>query len=298
MAAVVAEQQYPRERLSFRLVTLVVTRSKPGHNRFRKALRVETSRAKRMMDYERPTYRAGEEVALFIPCYVDQFFPQVAEATTRLLQSLDVTVVFPKGQTCCGQPAFNSGYFEEAKRVVRHFCKVFQQYQWIVTPSGSCAAMCRNFFKTLDASQEVGAVGSRVFELTEFLVDVLGVREIEATYPHKVTMHIGCHTRRELGIFEQPMMLIKRIKGLLFCELPEAEECCGFGGAFSVKMPELSLSMGRAKVDAILESGAEVVASTDMSCLMHISGIMQRVTEAKHIQIKHIAEILVAGQNR
>jgi L-lactate dehydrogenase complex protein LldE len=257
---------------------------------------VETSQATRTIDHECPPYRAGDEVALFIPCYIDQFFPQVAEATAGLLRTLDVTVVFPKGQTCCGQPAFNSGYFEEAKKVVRHFCKVFRGYRWIVTPSGSCAAMCRNFFKTLDSSQQVTAVGSRVFELTEFIVDILGVREIESTFPHKVTMHIGCHTRRELGVFEQPMMLLKKVAGLTFCELPEAEECCGFGGTFSVKMPELSLSMGRAKVDAIAKSGAEVVASTDMSCLMHINGIMQRVTEAKHIRIKHIAELLVAGR--
>ena len=131
-----------------------------------------------------PPYQRGEPVALFVPCYVDQFYPRIARATARLLQRLGVPVVFPEKQTCCGQPAFNSGYWEEARKVVRHFCKVFADHRWIVSPSGSCSAMCRVFFGHVDADRHVTDVGRRVFELTEFLVEVLGVTDTGARFPH------------------------------------------------------------------------------------------------------------------
>ncbi len=242
-----------------------------------------------------PPYQKGEPVALFIPCYIDQFFPEVAEATVRLLNRHGVPTVFPKEQTCCGQPAFNSGYWDEARGVIRHFCDVFADHRWIVSPSGSCAAMCRVFFGHVDPDPRIVDIGRRVFELTEFLVDILGVTDTGATYPEKVTMHTGCHTRRELGVVEPPMTLLRNVRELTYCELPDMEECCGFGGTFSVKMPGTSLAMGETKVENIVRSGADVVASVDISCLMHVGGILRRKAETKHIQIRHIAEILEAG---
>jgi len=242
-----------------------------------------------------PAYRVGEPVALFVPCYIDQFYPETAEATARLLTRHGAPVVYPDRQTCCGQPAFNSGYWEEARRVVRHFCDVFGEHRWIVTPSGSCAAMCRVFFGHVDPDERIVGIGRRVFELTEFLVDILGVSDTGASFPHKVALHTGCHTRRELGVVEPPLRLLKNVRGLTCCELPNEEECCGFGGTFSVKMAGTSLAMGRAKVKNIVKSGAEVVVSPDASCLMHIGGILQRDSDTKHIQIKHIAEVLDAG---
>ena len=232
---------------------------------------------------------------MFIPCYIDQFYPEIGEATARLLTRHGVPVVYPPEQTCCGQPALNSGYWEEARRVIRHFCDVFDEHRWIVTPSGSCAAMCRVFFGQVDPEGWIVGVGRRVFELTEFLVEILGVTDTGATFPHKVTLHTGCHTRRELGVVEPPLVLLENVRGLTYCELPNAEECCGFGGTFSVKMAGTSLAMGRTKVENIVASGAEVVASPDVSCLMHVGGILQRNPDTKHIQIKHIAEILDAG---
>jgi L-lactate dehydrogenase complex protein LldE len=242
--------------------------------------------------WEYPKYEAGEPVALFIPCYIDQFFPQIGQATARLLTRLGVPVEYPEEQTCCGQPAFNSGYWEEARPVIQQFCKAFRGYRWIVSPSGSCSAMARVFFGHVDPSDEIVGVGSRVVELTEFLVNVLGVTDTGASFPHKVTMHSGCHGRRELGIFEQPLALLKNVRDITYCELPNIEECCGFGGTFSVKMPGTSLAMGQTKVDNILKSGADVVTSIDISCLMHVGGMLRHNPATRHVQTIHIAEIL------
>ena len=244
---------------------------------------------------EEPPYRQGEPVALFVPCYIDQFYPEVGRATAKLLGKFGAGVVYPEQQTCCGQPAFNSGYWDEARRVIRHFCDTFAGHRWIVCPSGSCTTMCRVFFAHVDPDERVVGVGRRVFELTEFLVDVLGVTDTGARFPHKVAMHNGCHTRRELGVVEQPLALLRSIRDLTYCELPDEEDCCGFGGTFSVKMPGMSLAMGRTKVENVIRSGADVLCSPDISCMMHVAGMMQRTAEAKHIQVKHIAELLVAG---
>ena len=242
-----------------------------------------------------PPYQRGEPVALFIPCYVDQFFPTIGQACAKLLEKYDVPVVFPDRQTCCGQPAFNSGYWDEARPVIHHFCEVFADQRWIVSPSASCTAMARVFFGHVDPSPKVVEVGRRVFELTEFLVEILGVEDTGATFPEKVTLHSGCHGRRELGLVETPLRLLKNVRKLEYCELPNIEECCGFGGTFSVKMPGTSLAMGATKVDCILRSGADVVTSVDVSCLMHIGGILKRNEQARHIRAMHIAEILTAG---
>lgn len=244
--------------------------------------------------WDYPTYEPGEPVALFIPCYIDQFYPQIAEATARLLTRLGVPVVYPEGQTCCGQPAFNAGYWEEARRVIHHFCNVFAGHRYVVCPSGSCTAMCRVFFEHVDADERIVSTGRRVYELTEFLVEVMGVADTGAYFPHKVTMHSGCHGRRELGVLEQPLKLLENVRGMTYVELPNIEECCGFGGTFSVKMPGTSLAMGRTKVENIAKTGAEVVCSVDISCLMHVGGIMRRDPASKHIRAMHIAEILAA----
>ncbi|MFZ5829559.1 MAG: heterodisulfide reductase-related iron-sulfur binding cluster, partial [Planctomycetota bacterium] len=162
-------------------------------------------------------------------------------------------------------------------------------------PSGSCTAMCRVFFGHVDPAERIVGIGRRVFELTEFLVDVLGVTDTGAHFPHKVTMHSGCHGRRELGLLEQPLSLLRNVRNLKYCELPNIEECCGFGGTFSVKMAGTSLAMGRTKAENIVKSGADVVTSIDISCLMHVGGILQRNSETRHIRTLHIAEILAAG---
>jgi L-lactate dehydrogenase complex protein LldE len=243
---------------------------------------------------EYPKYQPGEPVSLFIPCYVDQFYPQIGEATARLLAKFNIPVVFPDRQTCCGQPAFNSGYWEEARKVIHHFCECFKDEKWIVSPSGSCSAMCRVFFGHVDPDPKVVEIGNRVLELTEFLVNVLGVTDTGAYFPHKVTLHNGCHTRRELKVVDPPMRLLEKVRGLEFRELPNVEECCGFGGTFSVKMPGTSLAMGQTKADNIVKSGADVVVSPDISCLMHIGGILRRNPATRHIRTMHIAEVLVA----
>ncbi len=251
-----------------------------------------TPRAPRQDD---PPYQKGEPVALFIPCYIDQFYPQIGEATARLLTRYGVPVVYPSEQTCCGQPAFNSGYWDEARSVIHHFCRVFKEHRWIVCPSGSCSAMCRVFFGHVDPSEEVVGVGRRVFELTEFLHDILGITDTGARFPHKVTMHIGCHGRRELGAADPPMTLMRSVRDLEYCEMENMEECCGFGGTFSVKMAGTSLAMGAAKVENIAKTGADYVVSNDISCLMHIGGMLKRREDTKHIEIMHIAELLEAG---
>jgi len=245
---------------------------------------------------EYPVYEPGEPVALFVPCYIDEFYPHVAQATAELLTWLQVPVEFPGRQTCCGQPAFNSGYWKEACKVVHHFCETFAPYRWIVTPSGSCAAMCRVFFGHVDPDPRIVEIGQRVFELTEFLVEVMGVTDVGARFPHKVTLHIGCHTRRELGVSAPPLRLLQHVEGLQYVELPNVEECCGFGGTFSVKMPGTSIAMGQTKAENIIRSGAEVVVSPDISCLMHVEGILRRHPQGRHIRCMHIAELLRAEE--
>jgi L-lactate dehydrogenase complex protein LldE len=242
--------------------------------------------------WEYPPYEAGEPVAMFIPCYMDQFFPQIGKSMVRLLTRLGVTLVYPEEQTCCGQPAFNSGYWEQARSVIHHFCKVFGKYRYIVSPSGSCTAMCRVFFGHVDPDPQIVNVGRRVYEFSEFLVHALGVTDLGARFPHRVTLHNACHTRRELGVTEEIFTLLRNVRDLDFVELPNAEECCGFGGTFSVKVPGTSLSMGCTKTENIVKTGAEVVVSADVSCLMHIGGILRRNPEMRHIRSMHLAELL------
>lgn len=250
----------------------------------------------RMSAASRPTYRKGDAVALFVPCYVDQLYPQIGRAVVTLFERLGVPLVYPEEQTCCGQPAFNSGYWEEARPVVRHFARTFASFPWTVVPSGSCANMCRSFFPQLDLDPETAAVGRRVLELSEFLVNVLGMRDTGARFPHRITYHDSCHARRELGALDPPRQLIRSVRDATFVELPRGEECCGFGGTFSVKLAGTSLSMGRDKARSIAETGAEVVVSGDASCLMHVAGILQRDPALRYVRTMHLAELLIATE--
>ena len=167
--------------------------------------------------WEYPRYQPGEPVAMFIPCYIDQFYPNIAQSMARLLTRLGVPLEFPGEQTCCGQPAFNSGYWEEARSVIHHFCDTFEKYPWIVCPSGSCTAMCRVFFGHVDPDPRIVEIGRRVVEFSEFLVECLGVTDVGARFPHKVTLHNGCHTRRELGVTEPPLKLLEKVRDMTYC---------------------------------------------------------------------------------
>jgi L-lactate dehydrogenase complex protein LldE len=240
-------------------------------------------------------YRRGDPVALFVPCYIDQLYPEVGQAVVALLERLGVPFDYPEAQSCCGQPAFNSGYWEEARSVVHHFARIFAPYRWIVVPSGSCASMARSFFGQLDPDGAVREVGLRVFELAEFLVKVLGVTDTGARFPHCITYHDSCHARRELHVLDAPRRLIQSVRDLQFVEMPRGEECCGFGGTFSVKMAGTSLAMGLDKVNSIVETGADAVVSGDMSCLMHLGGILRHDAATRHIRTMHLAELLTAG---
>lgn len=243
--------------------------------------------------WDYPKYEQGRPVGLFIPCFIDQFYPSIGKASVKLLRDAGVTLEFPAEQTCCGQPAFNSGYWEDAKPVVEHFARVFEPYSLIVTPSSACAAMCRVFYEELLPGSKAAEVGRRVFELSEFLVHILGTSETGASFPKKTGLHIGCHGRREIGMIDSAMKLLQGIRGLNYVEIPNIEECCGFGGTFSVKSPGISLAMGRKKVDNILKSGAEVIATTDISCAMHFSGIMRHDPGIREVPVIHLAELLV-----
>ena len=245
--------------------------------------------------WDYPKYEQRETVALFIPCFIDQFFPSAGKAMVKVLENEGIPLEFPAEQTCCGQAAFNSGYWDEAQTVMEHFVQVFDKYTWIVTPSTSCAAMCRVFFGQLAPNSKGAELGKRVFEISEFLVNCLGKSDFGAKLekPLKTALHIGCHGRRELGIVEQPLQLLQNIKGVEYTPLPYMEECCGFGGTFSVKMAGTSIAMGKRKVQSIIESGCEIIATVDLSCAMHFSGIMQKDPAVKNIPVVHVCELLV-----
>lgn len=237
------------------------------------------------------------KAALFVTCLVDQLFPQVGEATVALLRRLGVEVEFPEAQTCCGQVAFNDGFWPEAQRLARQFLATFADTPAVVAPSGSCAAMVREFFPVLlrddpPLADEARKVGRRTYELSEFLVNVLGREDVGAYFPHTVTYHASCHGLRTLGLREQPLRLLRHVRGLELHPLEGLEECCGFGGMFAVKFAGLSGAMLEAKIRAIEASGAEVVTATDVSCLMHLAGGLSR--RGSPIRAMHLAEVLAS----
>lgn len=242
-----------------------------------------------------PEYK-GEEVALFIPCFVDQMFPEAGVATVKVLEKLNIPIAYPEKQTCCGQPAFNSGYWKDAAKVIKKFNNDFKKYKWIVTPSAACASMCRVFYKECLPDSPEAEIGSRVYEFHEFLVNVLHKTDFGVSFPHKVSLHIGCHGRRELGIAAAVQTILDNIKDLDYVPIPNVEECCGFGGTFSVKMPGTSVAMGRKKIENIrkvYEQGVRDIVTTDLSCAMHFGGMMKREDDLKTMRIHYLAELLV-----
>ncbi|MEU6082428.1 (Fe-S)-binding protein [Streptomyces sp. NPDC047108] len=244
-------------------------------------------------------------VALFVTCLNDTLFPRTGRAVVTLLERLGVEVDFPAAQSCCGQPQFNTGYRHETEPLVLRYAAAFRDHDYVVTPSGSCAAMVRDNYPRIaaraaaegrgDALAEAAAVAvPRTYELTEFLVDVLKVTDVGASYPHTVTYHPTCHGLRVLGLGDRPRRLLERVKGLDLRELPGAEECCGFGGTFAVKNAAVSAAMGADKARAVTETGAGTVCAADNSCLMHIGGTLTRL--GSPVRPVHIAEILASTE--
>jgi L-lactate dehydrogenase complex protein LldE len=237
-------------------------------------------------------------VQLFATCLIDTFFPETAEATVRLLRHFDVEPVFPKGQTCCGKPADSGGYTYESRKAAEHFLSVFEGADPIVIPSGSCASMVKNhyleLFKDDDRMREkVESIAARTYELSQFLVHVLKAHEAGLTAKGRITYHASCQLTRELGVREEPLLLLKSLKGSEFVPLPNADRCCGFGGIFMVKLPEVSMAMADDKVEIILNTGADTVTGCDHGCLMNISDAIRRRGSA--VQVKHLAVVLAEG---
>jgi L-lactate dehydrogenase complex protein LldE len=246
-------------------------------------------------------------VALFVTCVNDTLYPRTGQAVVALLERLGVRVEFPEEQSCCGQPQFNTGYRRETEPLVHRFERAFRGFDHIVTPSGSCAAMVRENYPRIGAkaaaegrggelAEAAASVVPRTRELTEFLVDVLGVSDVGAYYPHTVTYHPTCHGLRSLGLGERPRRLLRHVEGLDLMELPGAEECCGFGGTFALKNAAVSAAMGADKARNITGTGAEAVCTVDNSCQMHIGGTLARTGST--VRPVHIAEILASTKER
>jgi len=234
-------------------------------------------------------------VALFVTCLVDQLHPEVGVSMVRLLRRLGCTVEFPRDQTCCGQPPFNSGFRGESRRIARTWLDAFADADCIVTPSGSCGGMVRHGYPELFADQpdlaaQARRLAARTHELSQFLVHVLRVTDLGARFPHRVTYHPSCHGTRLLGVQDEPLRLLRAVAGLELVPLPRAEDCCGFGGLFSVKLPDLSGAMVGEKVDHIAATNAEYLVGTDMGCLMNITGHLRQ--RGVPVQALHLAELL------
>ncbi len=236
-----------------------------------------------------------------VTCLNDALFPDVGKATVRLLRRLGVDVAFPDGQTCCGQPMVNTGYVDEAVPAVSAFVDAFEGFDHVVTPSGSCAGSARHQHSLVarrsgDAglATAVADVSPRVLELSEFLVDVLGVTDVGASFPHTVTYHPTCHSLRMLGVGDRPLSLLREVRGIRLVDLPDAQSCCGFGGTFAVKNPDTSIAMGSDKARHVVDSGAEVLVAGDSSCLMHIGGLLSR--QRSGVRTMHLAEVLAATE--
>jgi len=238
-------------------------------------------------------------VALFATCFNDTMWPETPKATVRLLERLGCRVEFPMEQTCCGQMLTNTGYAAEALPLVRRFVDVFGDCDAVVAPSGSCVGSVREQHPMIassggDASllSRVERLAPKVYELSEFLVDVLGVTDVGAWFPHRVTYHPTCHSLRMLRVGDRPLQLLRAVRGIQLVELPGADECCGFGGTFAMKNADVSIAMGSDKARHVVETGAEVLVAGDNSCLAHIGGILGR--ERSGVRRLHLAEILAS----
>jgi L-lactate dehydrogenase complex protein LldE len=237
-------------------------------------------------------------VALMVTCINDALFPGTGKAVVTLLRRLGVDVEFPAGQACCGQPMVNTGYLDEAVPVVRNYVTAFAGYDAVVTPSGSCAGSARHQHALVARrSGDPGLVSAvedapPTYELSEFLVDVLGVTDVGASFPHTVTYHPTCHSLRMLGVGDRPRRLLEAVRGLRLLELPAAEECCGFGGTFAVKNADTSVAMGSDKARHVRDTGAEVLVAGDNSCLLHVGGLLSR--QRAGVRVMHLAEVLAS----
>jgi L-lactate dehydrogenase complex protein LldE len=236
-------------------------------------------------------------VSLFVTCIGDQLFPKAGLAVADVLERLGYQVDFPEAQTCCGQPAFNSGYWDEARQVADHFLRVFAGSDYIVIPSGSCCSMVGHHFADLykedpDKLRQAHELESRVWEFSKFLTEVAQVEDVGARFPHKVTYHDSCHALREMGVKAGPRKLLSNVRDLELAEMDTCEECCGFGGTFSVKFDQVSGGMARTKIESIKRSGADYVVSIDSSCLMQIQGALLR--SGSTVRTIHLAEVLAS----
>lgn len=234
------------------------------------------------------------KVSLFITCMCDIFASNVGKDTVEILERLGCEVDFPEAQTCCGQPSYNSGYLENTKETMKHMMKAFQNSQYVVGPSGSCIAMLRDYQKIFKGDpeweDEAKKLAAKSFELTQFLVEVLGVVDVGSNFKGKVTYHPSCHMTRLLGVKDAPRQLLEHVKGVELIQLPQGEDCCGFGGTFSVKNSVISGEMVQEKADHVRETEAEYLVGGDMACLMNIGGRLSR--EGRNVKVVHLAEIL------
>lgn len=241
-----------------------------------------------------------KKIAIFIPCYVDQFYPQVGIATVELLEKLGCKVHFPKNQTCCGQPMANSGYEHLSQSCNELFVENFSDFDYIVSPSGSCTLHIKDHLHSNTKEQDATRIRGSVFELVEFLTDILKIETLDASFPHRVGLHQSCHGQRGLKLaqmselnapaFSKPEQLLKLVKGIELVTLDRKDECCGFGGTFCVAEEAVSVKMGKDRIKDHVKNNVEVITGSDMSCLMHLEGILHR--QNSKVQVKHIAEIL------
>ncbi len=249
-----------------------------------------------------PLPRKNKVISIFISCLVDNFFPEVGEAMVKVLSKMGLEPKFPKNQTCCGQPAFNSGHRNETEKVASHFLDVFDDYDCpMVCPSGSCVSMVKHYYRELfrdnpEKLTRAEKISSRIYEFSEFVFDKKQNLRLESKYRGKVTFHDSCHALRELGISSKPRELIRSLDGVNLVEMDMSDACCGFGGTFSIKYPEVSKSMLEEKVNSIMNSGADAVVSTDMGCLMNIRGLVSR--KKLSLEVLHLSELLAFEENK
>ncbi|MEO7924658.1 MAG: (Fe-S)-binding protein [Chitinophagaceae bacterium] len=237
------------------------------------------------------------KVQLFIPCFVDQLYPETAFNMVKVLEKAGCTVSYNAAQTCCGQPAFNAGFWDEAKPVCSKFIKDFSGTECIVAPSASCVGFVRNYyskiFENSSLHNEVKDLGKRIFEFSEFMTDIVKVDDVGAVLKGKATYHDSCAGLRECKIKQEPRRLLSHVKGLELVEMNDVETCCGFGGTFAVKFEAISVAMGEQKVENALATGAEYMISTDHSCLMHLQGYITQ--KGYKLKTMHLADVLAAG---
>jgi len=233
-------------------------------------------------------------ISLFIPCYVDAFYPRVGMNIVEILERLGHTIEYPQSVTCCGQPPFNSGYWPEARKIAEGVLSAYRSAEVVVVASGSCGAMLKIFYPQIfDGTphhEAALALAAKTWEFSDFLVTKLGVTDVGAKFDATVTFHDGCHGLRELGVQSQPRALLAQVQGLTLVEMTEAQTCCGFGGAFAIKFAPISAAMGEVKCASALETGADYLVSNDSSCLMHLQGLLDR--QRKPLKSLHLAQIL------